>query len=237
MAGRPRSRAVAPLVLALMVTLVAAGCAASATPTPTPAPATPTPVPTPATELPDDLCANTGADCALEAGQYLAQQFQPPIGFTLDEGWDNTAYIAGAIQLVHDNETQSIAIVSGPLDGPTGKAEAAGSTAAQFLTYLGTVRGVKVAGRTAVLVGGLPASQVDVTVGKANATLFEVPLTSGTEDPFDLRALETARVIVVDVGTARVVFIIEVFGAAKLADFVTTEVQPFLASVTFPAAP
>jgi hypothetical protein len=224
---------VAPLALALVVTLLAGACAASATPTPSPAPPTATPGPTLATDIPNDLCANTGADCALRAGRYLAQQFQPPIGFTLDDGWDNTAYIAGAIQLVHDNETQSVAIVSGPLDGPTGKVEAAGSTAAQFLTYLGTVKGITVTGRTAVLVGGLPASQVDVTVGKANATLFEVPLTSGTEDPFDLRAGETARVIVVDVGTARIVFIVEVFGTAKLADFVTSEVQPFLASVTF----
>lgn len=214
------------------------GCAAAATVTPSVAPATATPVPTLATALPRDLCANTGVDCALQPGQYLAQQFQPPIGFTLlDDGWDNRAYVERAIQLVRgpvDDPTQSVAIVSGPLDGPKGESGASGTTAAAFLSYLGTVPGMTVAARTAVLVGGLPASQVDITVGNANATLFQTPITATTDDPFLLRAGEKARLIVGDVGTARVVFILETHGSVALATFLTTEAQPFLASVTFP---
>jgi len=225
----------------LAAALAAGGCAAAASATPTAAPATATPVATLATALPDDLCANTGVDCALQPGQYLAQAFQPPIGFTLlDDGWDNEAYVERAIQLVRgpvDEPTQSLVIVSGPLDGPKGESGASGTTAAAFLTYLGTVPGITVAGRTAVLVGGLPASQVDITVGKANATLFQTPISGTTDDPFLLRTKEKLRLIVEDVGTARVVFVLETFGGASLATFLTTEIQPFLASVTFPPAP
>lgn len=221
--------------------LAVGGCAAAATITPSVAPATPTPVPTLATELPRDLCANTGADCLVPAGQYLAQQFQPPIGFTLlDDGWANGTYVERAIQLVRggiDTATQSLSIVSGQLDGPTGTAAAAGSTASDFLTYVRKLPGLTVSGQTALLVGGQAASQVDVKVGPANVTLFEVPISGTVEDPFDLRAAEAARLVVVDVAGQRVVFVIEVFGAAKLADFLTTEIQPFLASVTFQPTP
>ena len=53
----------------------------------------------------------------------------------------------------------------------------------------------------------------------------------------ELRAGETARLVVVDVAGQRVVFVIEVFGTASMADFLATLVQPFLASVTFQPTP
>lgn len=237
-AGRPGPRAAAPLVLTLAVAAWLAGCSAVGTPSPSLAPATPAPVPTAAASVPLDLCANTGADCLVQAGQYLAQQFQPPIGFTLlDDGWDNGTYVERAIQLVRggiDTATQSLSIVSGQLDGPTGTASAAGTTAAQFLTYVRALKGLTLSGQAALLVGGQPATQVDVKVGKDNVTLFDVPISGTLEDPFELRSGEIARLVVVDVAGQRVVFVIEVFGTASMADFLATEVQPFLASVTFP---
>ena len=226
-----------PLALTLASVLCLGGCAAVDTPTPSVVPASATPVSTPVASLPLDLCANTGADCVPPAGRYLAQQFQPPIGFTLDDGWANGTYVERAIQLVRpgiDTATQSLSIVSGQLDGPTGAASAAGTTAAQFLTYLRTLKGLTVSGQAALLVGGGPATQVDVKVGAANVTLFDVPISGTLEDPFELRAHETARLVVVDVAGQRVVFVIEVFGTASMADFLKAQVQPFLASVTFP---
>ncbi len=240
-AGRLGPRAAAPLALTLAIAICTAGCAAAATASPTLAPATATPVPTLATSLPLDLCANTGVDCALQPGQYLAQQFQPPIGFTLlDDQWDDAAYVERAIQLVRrpvDEPPQSISIVSGQLDGPTGAAAEAGTTAAQFLTYVRKLSGLTVSGQAALLVGGQAATQVDVKVGKANVTLFNLPLSATIEDPVELRAGETARLVVVDVAGQRVVFVIEVFGTATMADFLATLVQPFLASVTFQPTP
>jgi len=237
-AGRPAPRAAAPLALTLAVALCLGGCSAVGTASPSVAPATPTPVPTAAASVPLDLCANTGVDCALQPGQYLAQQFQPPIGFTLlDDSWDDTTYVERAIQLVRppiDEPPQSLSIVSGQLDGPTGTVAAAGTSAAQFLTYVHALKGLTVSGQAALLVGGQAATQVDIKVGKENVTLFNVPISGTLEDPFDLRAGETARLVVVDVAGQRVVFVIEVFGTASMADFLATEVQPFLASVTFP---
>jgi hypothetical protein len=224
----------------LVAALVAGGCSAATTPSQalTPASVTPSAAPTLETTLPFDLCAGTGVDCALQPGAYLAQAFQPPIGFSLaDEGWVDDAYVERAIQLVRgpgDDPNQSVVIVSGQLDGPKAESAAAGATAAAFLTYLKTVSGITVGAKTAVLVGGLPASQLDVHVGIANVTLFQTPIAAGTDDTFDLRAGETARLIVEDVGTARVVFIIETFRTSPLATFFTTEVQPLLASVTYP---
>src|SRR4029077_13765557 len=117
---------------------------------------------------------------------YLAQAFQPPIAFSLaDDGWDDTAYVERAIQLVR-GDSESVAIVSGQLDGPKAESAAAGATAAAFLTYLRTVPGITVGAKTAVLVGGLPASQLDVHVGSANVTLFQTPIAAGTDDRFDL---------------------------------------------------
>jgi len=224
------------LALAVAVALSLAGCAPDALATPTTSP-TVTATATPVVTLPADLCANTGVDCPLDPGVYLAQQFEPPIGFTLDAGWTNEAYVERAIQLIRgsvDQPTESVSLVSGQLDGPTGTASAAGATAADFLAYLGTLSGVTVGAKAALTVGGLPATQVDVHVGAANATLFDQPIASTTEDPFQLRARETARLVVVDVGTARVVFVIEVFGSATLAGFLQAEVTPLLASVSFP---
>ena len=40
--------------------------------------------------------------------------------------------------------------------------------------------------------------------------------------------------MVADVAGQRVVFVIEVFGKASMPDFLASEIQPFLASVTFP---
>ena len=118
--------------------------------------------------------------------------------------------------------------------GPPGTASAAGTTAAQFLTYVQALKGLTVSGQAALLVGGQAATQVDIKVGKDNITLFNVPISGTLEDPFDLRAGETARLVVVDVAGQRVVFVIEVFGTASMADFLASEIQPFLASVTFP---
>ncbi len=194
----------------LVVTLVAGACSAATSPPAslTPGLVTPSAAPTLATTLPNDLCAGTGVDCALQPGVYLAQAFQPPIGFSLtDDGWVNGAYVERAIQLERgpgDEPTEGISIVSGQLDGPKAEAAAAGATAAAFLTYLRTVRGITVGAKTAILLGGLPASQLDVKVGSANVTLFQTPVASGVDDTFDLRAGETARLIVEDVGTARV---------------------------------
>jgi hypothetical protein len=224
----------------LVAALVAGACSAATTPSQalTSSSTAPSEVPTLETTLPDDLCAGTGVDCVLQPGVYLAQAFQPPIGFSLaDDGWVNGAYVERAIQLERgpgDDPTESVSIVSGQLDGPKAEGAAAGATAAAFLTYLPTVKGITLGAKTAVLVGGLPASQLDVKVASANVTLFQTPVASGVDDTFDLRAGETARLIVEDVGTARVVFIIETFGTTKLATFFTAEIQPFLASVTFP---
>lgn len=232
-----RRRLVTLLVTVLVAALSLAACSAGRTATPSPAP-TPAPTPTLAVNLPNDLCANTGADCDVSAGAYEAQQFEPRVAFTLDDGWTNVAYVERAIQLVRggvDTPTESLSIVSGQLDGPNGESAAAGAVSADFLTYLHKLSGVTVTDQAAVLLGGLPAAQVDVKVGKANVTLFNQPLQTGTEDPYDLRAGEILRLDVVDVGTARVVFIIEVFGTAKLADFEKMEIQPLLASLTFPA--
>ncbi|MFI5262805.1 MAG: hypothetical protein ACHQZR_09660 [Candidatus Limnocylindrales bacterium] len=244
------TRLTCTLALVLIGAMSVGGCAAPVTAPVTSSASLATPTDTLPADLPADLCANTGVDCPLAAGQYLAQQFQPPIGFALDDGWTNAAYVERAIQMVRgsiDDPTESVSIVSGQLDGPGAASSsgaspspvsaAAGTTAAQFLTYLGTLPGLTVDGRSALLLGGLPAAQVDVHVGKANVTLFDQPLAADAEDPFALRAGETARLVVVDVGTARVVFVIEVFGSAKLADFVQTEVQPLLTSVTFPSGP
>jgi hypothetical protein len=126
--------------------------------------------------------------------------------------------------------------VSGQLDGPTGTTAAAGATAAAFLTYLRTVPGITVANPAALVLDGSAAEQFDVHVGKANVTIFTQPIAATAEDPFNLRAGETARLVVVDVGSARLVFVIETFGTASLGDFEKTEVQPLLASVTFPPA-
>lgn len=236
-AGRPGPRAAAPLALTLAVAACLVGCSAVGTPSPSLAPPSATPIPTAAASVPLDLCANTGADCLPPAGHYLAQQFQPPIGFTLDDGWANGTYVERAIQLVRpgiDTATQSLSILSGQLDGPTGTAAAAGTTAAQFLAYVHAQKGLTVSGQAALLVGGQAATQVDIKVGKDNTTLFNVPLSGTLEDPFDLRAGEIARLVVVDVAGQRVVFVIEVFGTASMPDFLATEIQPFLASVTFP---
>jgi len=228
------------VALALLVAMSVGACAPSGLVSlPASAPAATAPA-TPSVNLPLDLCAGTGVDCALDAGQYVAQQFQPPVGFTLDAGWTNLVYVGESIQLVRgqsDRPTESVSIVSGQLDGPSGASAAAGTTAADFVTYLRKLPGITVANPAAVLLGGLPAAQLDVHVGKANTTLFNQPATATTEDPFDLRAGETARLIAVDVGSARVLFIVEVLGTASLADFERTEVQPLLASTTFPAAP
>jgi len=240
-AGRSGPRAAAPLALTLALAACLGGCSAAGTPSPSVAPATATPAPTAAASIPLDLCANTGADCVPPAGRYLAQQFQPPIGFTLDDGWANGTYVERAIQLVRpgiDTATQSLSIVSGQLDGPTGAAAAAGTTAAQFLTYVRALPGLTVSGQAAVLIGGLAATQLDVKVDKkANVTLFNLPISASQEDPFYLRAGETARLVVVDAAGQRVVFVIEVFGTASMADFLKTEMQPFLTSVTFQPTP
>lgn len=171
----------------LLVALIVAGCAAGPTPTP-PSPSTETPAMTPeSTNLPDgsrspaptgpaELVAGAGE---LPAGSYTRSGFDPPITFTLEDGWVAGSLVAGFFDVQQDPGTPDVVAVQfANVVGAIGDdgAVVPVTTAAEAAATIAANPGIIVLGESDSRVGGLAGRNVEIeNRGTGHAGVLDVP--------------------------------------------------------------
>jgi hypothetical protein len=213
-----------PAAALLVVALLAAGCGAVATPSPS-------------------------GPAALPAGTYTSRAFQPPVTFTLPGGWWNESDSAGYFSLYPvESDLVGIHLFRDPLPAsqdptcPTTAAPGVATTSVALLTWIRSLPGLAVTSPQLVTVGGLPGSQVDVSIASgwtascpfANG-LPTVPLFVGSDGQLRwvVAGNERLRLALLDVpGGGTVVVDIDAF-EGSLFESLVVAATPIVASMSF----
>ena len=191
-------------------------------PTPTPAPS-PTPAPTPAvTPVPDgtvaDLCEPFfDIPCGLAPGRYGPALFEPPVQFTLGDGWSTAAQVADLLAIQRDEGIVTLASRITTVY-PDGEAATPRDRARDLIEAFIATDGVGASSVADVRIGGRRGLSTDLTpTGTDRIELFA---TGGAT--YLLEPDATTRVVAIDVRGGTVVLVIEPTGQATLADLLVT---------------
>lgn len=144
------NRGLATAAVAIVLLPLVAGCSLVSSSTASPSPSGPAPVP---------------------AGRHTTVSFQPPTTYTVGDGWvnpiDSSDYFNLAlaldenngIHLFHDPQalSQDASCAAAPQAG-------VGTSAAELLAWIRSLKGLNVSQPVMVTVAGLPATQVDVSI-------------------------------------------------------------------------
>jgi serine/threonine-protein kinase len=185
----------------------------------------------------------------LTAGTYLDEQFDPPLQFTVDDGW--TAFInfvdgfAMGRQQMDVEEEMDVGRVQVVFDTPcrSGLTHTIGPTAREFLDFLGSNRYLRLGNPRAVVVGGRTGLAVDVTLARTptakdcpddpDSLLDRVWLFQIGETAYWFRAGQRVRITSIDVPQGPAVTFVY-GGDSKRADEFIEDAQRVIDSITFP---
>jgi hypothetical protein len=215
------------LVLAAMVALVVAGCAASG---PTAAPASSVP-------------------SALPAGTYTSQAFQPPVTFTLPEGWSKPADTASYLELrPAGSELAGIFLFRDPYAAsqdpacPATPEPGVGRTSSELAAWIRARPGLDVSDPRLASIGGLSGVALDagIVAGWTESCPFAngiptVPLITSPEAGYNwvVAGGERLRLFLLDVpGGGTVVVDIDDF-TGELVEDLLADAMPIVNSFDF----
>lgn len=229
------ARPLAGCISALFLAIVIGGCAPAASsvlPTPTAAPpATPTAAPTPSPSVSSvavmTLCATDQQPCPIDAGTYSTAPFEPAFTFTVGDGWSSDRVFADGGQL--SKGEAAFVWASGVKAGLVDGAEVViGPTIADFIAHLERYKGFELSEPTETTVGGLSATQIDVTTKETNARgIYFVK-----EDRMNLAPGEKARFFLIDKDGATVILLLDAYHEAGFDAF-TAETGSLLESLAW----
>lgn len=191
-------------------------------PTPTTAPS-PTPEPTPAaTPVPDgtvaDLCEPfLDIACGLAAGRYEPSRFEPPVQFTLGDGWSTFANGPDLLAIRRDEGILTLASRITTVY-PDGDAATPRDRARDLIEAFIATDGVGATGVAEVRIGGRRGLSTDLT--PTGADRIELFATDGAT--YFLEPGAATRLVAIDVRGGTVVLVIEPTGRATLADILAT---------------
>ncbi|MFN8630529.1 MAG: hypothetical protein U0838_09495 [Chloroflexota bacterium] len=143
----------ATAAVALLLIPLLAGCAApppAATPAPTAAPSAPT---------------------AIQPGTHTTTSFKPATTYTVPAGWTSVADSAGyfGITLASDPDNgfylfHNVQALSQDPSCPKAPEPGVGTSSAALVTWIRSLKGLNVSQPMMVKLGGLPATQIDVSI-------------------------------------------------------------------------
>ncbi|MCJ7711163.1 MAG: hypothetical protein MUQ32_10090 [Chloroflexi bacterium] len=157
--------------------------------------------------------ASGPAASPLPAGTYTSSAFQPPVSYTLPDGWTLASDTAGYLQL-HPVETdlmglhlfRDVVAASQDPSCPTTPEPGVGRTSSELVTWMRGLPGLSVGAPVMVTVGGLRGTAVDIAIAPgwtqscsfANGLPTVPLLTNGADLRWVVAGSERLRLYVLD---------------------------------------
>ncbi len=221
----------APLAVAVSpaaTSEASAAPASSAPPTSTPSPAaSPSAAPT-LVASPVPLCSSpTGPSCAIEAGAYTTTPSADAFRFAVPAGWSNDLLDPGGGELISPAGTSVFWVVDPGAATRSGKFIKVGRASSDIVDHLSSLPGATASSPVETTLGGLPATQLDVTPTRRD----DFALVSGHVG-FGTKVGTRSRYFIVPRDGDVAVVIVSTDGSTTL-DEATAEVQPVLDSIAW----